>query len=64
MKIWFLRSNDSLAPLGVKALMFILGKSVHLSGLGVLSPNIQQGLLGNGHMSSPGWWFMWPYCMG
>ena len=38
----FLGSSDGLAPVGVKELVFISGKSVHLSRLGVLFPNIQQ----------------------
>ena len=63
MKIWFLGSSDDLAPLGAKALIFILEKSVHLSGIGVLFPNIQQGLLGTRHVSPPGWWSAWPYCL-
>ena len=51
MKIWFLGSSDGLAPFGVKALMFILEKSAHLSGRKVFSPNIQQRLLGTRHVS-------------
>ena len=52
-----------MALLGVKALIFIPGKSVYLSGLGVLFPNIQQGLLGTRHVSPPGWWSAWSYCL-
>ena len=33
--------SDSLAPIGVKELVFIPGKSVHLSKLGVLFLDIQ-----------------------
>ena len=64
MKIWFLGSSDGLTLLGVKALIFIPEKSAHLFGLGVFSPNIQQGLLGIRHVSSAGWWSAWYYCMG
>ena len=39
----FLGSSDGLALVGVKELVFISGKSVHLSRLGVLFPGIQQG---------------------
>ena len=41
--MWFLRSSDGLAPVGVKVLVFIPGKSVHLSRLGVFFLDIQQG---------------------
>ena len=59
-----LGSSDGLAPIGVKTLLiFIPGKSVRLSRLGVLFPNIQQGLMGTGDMSSSGWWSAWPYCL-
>ena len=53
-----------VGPFGVKALIFIHGKSVRLSGLGVLFPNIQQGLLGTGHLSLPNWWSACSYCLG
>ena len=53
-----------LGPLGVKARVFILEKVVQLSGLGVLSPVIQQGLLGTGHVWPPDWWSAWSYCLG
>ena len=39
----FLGSSDGLAPVGVKELVFIPGKSVHLSKLRVFFPGIQQG---------------------
>ena len=39
----FLGSSDGLAYVGVKELVFIPEKSVHLSILGVLFPGIQQG---------------------
>ena len=39
----FLGSSDDLAAFGVKELVFIPRKSVHLSKLGVLFPGIQQG---------------------
>ena len=64
MKIGFLRLSDGLAPLGVKARIFIHEKSDHLSRLGMLLPNIQQGLLGTGHVWLPDWWSAWPYCLG
>ena len=38
----FLGSSDSLASVVVKELVFIPGKSVHLSRLGVFFPGIQQ----------------------
>ena len=64
MKIWFLGPSDGLAPLQIKALIFIPRKSVLLSRLGVLFPNSQEGLLGTGHVSSSDWWSTWPYCLG
>ena len=64
MKIWFLGPSDDLAPLGLKALIFIPRKSVRLSRLGVLFPNIQQGLLGTERVSPFDWWFAWQYCLG
>ena len=39
----FLGSSDGLVPVGVKELVFIHGKSVHLSKLRLLFPDIQQG---------------------
>ena len=39
----FLRSSDGLALIGVKELVFIPGKNVHLCRLKVLFPDIQQG---------------------
>ena len=63
MKIWYLGSSDNLALLGVKTLIFVPEKSVYLSGLGVLFHNFQQELLGTGHVSPPGWWSTWPYCL-
>ena len=39
----FLGLSDGLAPVGVKELVFIHGKNVHLSRLGVFFPSIQQG---------------------
>ena len=36
-------SSDGLTPVGVNALIFIPGKSVYLSRLRVLFPDIQQG---------------------
>ena len=39
-------------------------KSDRLSRPRVLPPNIQQGLLGTGHVWPPNWWSMWSYCMG
>ena len=39
----FLGSSDDLASVGVKELVFIPGKSVHLFRLRVLFPGIQQG---------------------
>ena len=53
-----------LAPVGVKALIFIPRKSVNLSGLGVLFSNIQQGLLGTRHVSLSNWWSVSLYCLG
>ena len=53
-----------LNPFGVKARVFILEKSGHLSGVRVLSSNIQQGLLGTRHVSSLDWWSAWKYCLG
>ena len=38
----FLGSSDGLVPIGVNELVFIPGKSVHLSRLGVLFLGIQQ----------------------
>ena len=38
-----LGSSDSLAPVGVNELIFIHGKSVHLSRFRVIFPGIQQG---------------------
>ena len=39
----FLGSSDGLFSLGVKELVFILGKSVHLSKLGALFFRTQRG---------------------
>ena len=39
----FLRSSDGLTPVGVKELVFIHEKNVHLSRLGVFFPDIQEG---------------------
>ena len=50
-EIWFLGSSDGLDPVKVKALIFILGKSVHLSRHRASFPNIQQRLLGTKHVS-------------
>ena len=39
----FLGSSEDLAAVGVKELVYMSRKSVHLSKLGVLFPDIQQG---------------------
>ena len=39
----FMGSSDSMVPVRVKELVFILGKSAHLSRLGVFFLGIQQG---------------------
>ena len=62
--MWFLGSSNGLAIVGFKALIFIPRKSVYLSRLGVLYPDIQQGWLGTRYVSPSGWWSVWPYCLG
>ena len=59
LKTWFLGTSDGLAIVGVKELVFIRRKSTHLSRLGVLFPDIQQGQLGARCMSPSYWWSEW-----
>ena len=47
----FLGSSGGFVPIGVKELVFIPGKSIHLSRLGVLLAGIQQRWLGIGLVS-------------
>ena len=54
--MWFLRSSDGLGLVGVKELVLITRKSVHL---GVFFPNIQQGQLRTGRVSPSHSWSEW-----